>query len=452
MGKSTTSALLNNHSYLMLKNRHTDVTHAVSVDHTFLTDIFNLEKSYASDNVIMFRRNSHPIRKYHVTEMSLRVMMTISRRFNTQGTLTGVPIHRLFQLMNDEYEELGSKEQFYAEIQKFMDLGLLSVSQDGLITEWKIESFKRETGRFVLFNPLVFTKAFTQLPVAAQKLYLYIVSRNGDKINKEFKEFFGGNSWINTLTHKSRPCQIRKLLELLSALEPVQGHRLFLKSSVEKDSLGRWFISCVLNPTYLIKQEKGKQYRLVPKAKIPYTRTVTRLRTLFHYYKIGDIEHIENGRVFLRLAQLLHNESLKTLRFVAMRIREMYERNGLFLDDLVHAIKVELQDRTYITFMDIVKDTGVYRYLGMGEGGALDDVRPLQFYRAVKDRFTISEFKSICKKALPLLREKYGDQLNNEIIFAYHPIRPGMPIHYDSFYLEDFLNELKSEMDSVLTA
>ncbi|WP_240422036.1 hypothetical protein [Paenibacillus periandrae] len=443
----------NTNSYMELNNKSIGPTFPISVDYTFLSDLLNLEKSYADDRSFMFRDNSHPLRMFHVTSMSLRLMMTIFRRFNTEGTLVGMPIHRLYCLMNMEYESPASKEQFYAEVHKFIKLGLLSITRDGIVSEWKIESFKRNTGRFVLFNPLIFKKSFTELEIAAQKLYLYIVSRNGDKVNTKFKEFLGTNSWIYTLTHKSRPAQVRELLNSLASLEPVAGQPLLLESAVEKDSLGRWALSCVVNPAYLVKHVEGSQYRLVPPAKIPYSKTVSRLRLLLSYHKIAEIVDYENGKLFLRLAQLLHNASLKTIRFAVTRIKEMLTNSGfLIMGDIIHSLQSEIQDRAFIIFMEIAKDTGIYRYLGIGEEGTLDDVRPLQFYRAVKDTFSIKEFKKLCLKALPLLKKKYGDEIKSNILQIHRPSRSELPIHYETFFLEDFMMDLYKRNENIAMA
>ncbi|MFC4099421.1 hypothetical protein [Paenibacillus xanthanilyticus] len=407
--------------YMKLNNRNFDATYPVSVDYSFLHDLLQIERSYDQDEVMLFRRNSHPMRKYHVTEMSIRLLMTISRRFNTEGALTGVSTHQLYQLMNDEYEDAGSKEQFYAEIRKFIDLGLLSTNRNGIISEWRLEAYKRRTGRFVLFSPVVFTKAFTDLPLSAQKLYLYIISRNGDKMNTEFKEFLGDGSWIYTLTHKNRPAQIRETLQSLAALEPQPGQPLFTKTAVSKDTSGRWSLCCVPNPVYHVRHEANRHYRSVPKAKVPYSRTVGRLRMLLHAFRIGDLEQLDNGQTFLRLAQLMHNRGMKVLRFAAKRLRELFDSRELFSVDPVLVLEKELEDRTFQRFIEVAQSTGVYAFVA-GEETDYALARPYQFYRAVKACFTLRQFKTACQRAIRLL------QTENVVL------RAG-----GEFYLEEFL-------------
>lgn len=438
--------------YMRLNNNNLDVTHPVSVDYTFFSDLFDLEKSYASDNVVMFRRNSHPLRKFHVTETTIQLMIAISRHFNTEGTLIGCPTHKLYSLMAEEYEDPCTKEQFYAEVHKLKSLGILSVSQDGIVNTWKLEPFKRDTGRFVLFSPLVFTKAFTDLPIAAQKLYMYIVSRNGERVGREFKFNLDSNSWIYTLTHKTRPVQIRELMTSLSKLEPVAGKPLILESAVEKDALGHWSLRCTLNPAYIVKHEAGAHYRMVPKAKIPYSKTVRRLRMLLHHYSVGEVEQFDHGKVFLDLVRLLNNASIKTIRFAVIRIKEMLQNTFGQPYNLISALEVELKDRAYITFTEILKETGAHRYLGVVEDEDYADARPLQFFRAVKDLFTVREFKAICAAAVPLLRSLFGQQLaHNDPYYSYRKIRPGLPLPDDTFYLEDFLIELKTAKGKTAT-
>lgn len=434
--------------YMHLNNKNLGATYPVSVDYTFLSDLFDLEKSYASDSVIMFRRNSHPLRKFHVTRTTIQLMIAISRRFNTEGTLSGCAIHKLYHLMSEEYEDPCSKEQFYAEIHKFIELGILSVTHEGIVETWKLESFKRDTGRFVLFSPLIFTKRFTDLPIAAQKLYMYIVSRNGEKVNIEFKHNLDRSSWIYTLTHKSRPVQIRELMASLHKFEPIEGKPLILEQSVEKDSFGRWSLRCTLNPTYLVKHLEGAQYRMVPQAKIPYSKTVARLRMLLHQYRIAEVEQYDNGMVFLRLVQLLKNAGIKTLRFATLRIKEMLQNNFGQPFNLVSALEAELKDRSFIAYMEVLKETGTRHYLDVA-GGDYPDARPLQFFRCIKDVFSLSKLRAICLAAIPILRDRFGQQLSQtDPHYSFRKIRPGLPQIDATFYLEDFLVELNSKLEN----
>ncbi|MBB3109704.1 hypothetical protein FHS18_001767 [Paenibacillus phyllosphaerae] len=416
----------NSLSYMELNNANKGATYPVSVDYTFLHDLFSIEQAYDEDEAKMFRRNSHPVRKFHVTAMSLRLMMTIFRRFNTEGSLVGVSVHRLYKLMNEEYEQPGSKEQFYAEVQKFIELKLISTTRSGIISEWRVESFKRRSGRFVLFHPVVFTKAFTDLPVSAQKLYLYLISRNGDKVRTEFKEFLSEDCWLYTLTHKSRPAQVRELLHQLANLAPHPGQPLLSETKVAKDSLGRWSVVCVPNPAYQVRHEAGRHYRFIPKAKVPYSKTVSRLRMLLHYYKLGEVELMENGRTFLRLVQLLHRSGLKTVRYAAIRLRELMERGHLFAGDPVRVLESELADRAFQSYMDAAKRTGLYAFIGGDESDAFASARPLQFYRTIRGHFSLRSFQSVCKRALPMLQH------------ARDCAAAGAP---EEFYLEDFLIE-----------
>ncbi|MBB3108820.1 hypothetical protein FHS18_000872 [Paenibacillus phyllosphaerae] len=424
MSKQTQPKNSHTYSYMTLQNNNPGATFPVAVDYSFLQELFGIERSYGTDQAMLFRRNSHPLRKFHVTEMSLRLMMTIFRRFNTEGSLVGVSIHRLYQLMNEEYEDAGSKEQFYAEVRKFIDLKLISTTRSGIISQWRLEAFKRGTGRFVLFHPVVFTKAFTDLPLSAQKLYLYIMSRNGQKTNTPFKEFLGEDSWLYTFTHKSRPAQVRELLHSLEALKPVAEASLLNEADVAKDDLGRWYLRCVPNAAYVIRHQTGHHYRSIPKAKVPYSRTVGRLRMLLHTFRIGEIEFMEHGQLFLRLAQLLHNNGFKTLRFAVGRLRELFQSGQIFASDPVAVLEAELADRGFVQFIEVAKATGVYPFILGEEADVFGQARPVQFYRAIRERFSLRRFAAVCRRALPLLRSGEAE---------------GAAREGEDFYLEDYL-------------
>lgn len=421
-------------NYMTLNNKMPSPSYPVSVDYSFLTALLNLEKAYHNEEPKNFRKNSHPIRKNHVTETSLRLLMTLSRRFNTEGTLSGVSIHALYSLMKEEYESSCSKEQFYAEIAKFRACGLLSMTHDGVVTMMKIEPFKRNTERFILVHPFVFSAAFTKLELAAQKLLIYVLSRTGSSKQRDFKESLNENCWIYTLTHKTRPSQIKKLLNILSKAAPLKDTPLIESFSVAKDATGRWMMSCKLDAAYTVRHQQGNHYKLVPKAKIPYSKTVSKLRLLLSMFKIREFENIENGLSFLRLVKLLKNASMKTLRFAVQRIYELLKHPGNWSKDLVSAIEFELRDQSFITFNKIVNETGVNRYFGIGNDPLTDDSRPYQIYRFLSARLSLKSLKKICLMAIPALESRFGKELNVVSI-----LNNGIA---EDFYIEDYLLSL----------
>ncbi|MFC5651015.1 hypothetical protein ACFPYJ_18265 [Paenibacillus solisilvae] len=426
-------------NYLTLNNKNNGPTYPVVIDYTVLTEFLALEKKYATDTVKLFRRNSHPLRTNHITDTSIRLLMTIGRRFNTKGHLNGVTIHNLYRLMNDEYENSCSKEQFYAEFQKFIDTGIITVSQDGVLQSFKLSAFKRDTERFIIINPVVFTKKFTDLEVAAQKLFLYVTSRNGNSGEREFKETIEPGCWLYTLTHKNRPSQIKKLLKSLFDLQPVDQCSLLKSYSISKDSFGRTMLRCTINPAYIVRHEAGKHYRSVPAAKIPSSRKATRLRQLLKLNGVSEFEKLNHGLPFSRLLKLTNRSSIKLLRHVSERIHELFalhrydsERG----DDIVNTIKYEVESDHFFEYITITKQTGAYAYLGIGEDST-DSSRPLQFYRNIHKQFTPKEFRKICLRALPLLQQQFGSGLHSELI---QDSRNNINYH---FYLEDLLINLK---------
>lgn len=417
---------LNQFKYLKLANKNINPTYPISVDHTFLSEFLSMERHYHEDKVILFRKNSHPVNLNHVTEASIRLFVTISRRFNTEGEISGVPIYQLYKCMCEEYEDPGSKEQFYAEVQKFIDNGLLSISQDGVVHKFKIDSFKRDTNRFILFNPLIFTKSFTNMEIAAQKLYLHIVSRSGTKTNEDFKESIKPGCWIYTLTHKNRPSQIRKLLKALNELQPISGQSVVTYYSVSKDSLGNWMVSARLNPSYMVRHEEGNTYKMVPQAKIPYSKTTRRLRHHLAYCQLSEFEGIGNGLPFLRLIKVLDKANLRKMRYAVLRLKELFE-SGLYhdADEIVSLIELELSQKDFISYIDITKETTLYDYLFVDDP-EWNHLRPVQFVRTISKYFDLKVFRRICRIAARQLRK------------GIEP-RGGPP---DTFYIEDYLREI----------
>jgi hypothetical protein len=116
-------------------------------------------------------------------------------------------------------------------------------------------------------------------------------------------------------------------------------------------------------------------------------------------------------------------------------------------------LTVELEDRSFAAYMEVMKETGAYRYIEAFENeGVYAEARPLQFFRAIKDKFSLREFAKVCSRAVAELGERYSNPMKTPISSADEHRFRGSALHHEVFYLEDLLLELKSSMNGKVTA
>ncbi|MEI4927388.1 hypothetical protein Q8G50_33265, partial [Klebsiella pneumoniae] len=83
-------------------------------------------------------------------------------------------------------------------------------------------------------------------------------------------------------------------------------------------------------------------YRDVIPGKRAYRRVIRHLQNLLSENLIGEFEILNNGKDFYQLVHLLRGKSYKYMAYVVRKIRELYEKNRIFPNDIMDFIKDEL--------------------------------------------------------------------------------------------------------------
>lgn len=386
-------------------------TNSVAVHFSFLQAVLQLEKNYSLNEEVILPNKTKPINPNHVTAMTLRVAITISRAFNTEGYLSGVSIHRLYQLMCEEYEDVGSKDQFYTEFYKLLDRQLIVKEDDGIITKYCIADHLLENKRFVLFSPAIFTKAFTSMTTSAQKLYFYMLGRiDNRRADIYFTENIQPYSWIYTLTHKYRPHQVKELLNELHNCKPFQDIPLIKAFNVDLEAA---MVTANFDNSYVIRYEKKWNYRSVLKAKIPYSKTVSRLRYFLGRMQLGELFNSLKQSEQLEVIRLLKDKGKKYFSYVASRLAELLKMDTrVSMFSIIKQIKSELNIPQFLERIDIMKKYHLTDYLSYeaNDDTYVNDMLSLISGDAYTKQLSLSQFESAIESIvsyIPKLKDDY---------------------------------------------
>lgn len=379
-------------------------TNSVAVPFSFLQEVLKLETKYHMNERIKIQ-NTHEINPNHVTPITLRVMTAICRFFNTEGYLSGVSIHRLYKLTNKEYEVHCSKEQFYTEFYKLLNRQIIVATHDGLLQQYRIADHLLKNKRFVLFSPAIFTKSFTDMSAAAQKLYFYMMSRiNNHSVESTFVENISVGSWIYTLTHKNRPSQINSLLNELAHYKIFNEVSLLREFTIYRNhSTNLNMISVTLSSDYIIKYEEKWNYRSVPEAKLPYKDVVKRVRNYVSRYQLKDFF---NGLEFtqqMELIRYIKDKGRHVAAYLFKRLAELYQAQSFsgFMFEFKR-IKKELELPQLLEHIKIMKHYGVIDLLDYESN---DDLHASEMAYLISDdahynNIPLDEFESVVKQVV----------------------------------------------------
>jgi hypothetical protein len=371
----------------------------IKFSYRFLKALFAIEQTFETRET--FHTSSGRTRLMsHLTKADLQLAMTLQVGIQTAGISTYINRHIIYLKLIEIFETPVNKDQFYAAYQKFVlhklileikekHTGTISISlpsylePDGLL------------GRFVLLPGLVTASAYTLLPIAMQKLYLYACGQQGDERRKVLQLNF---SKLGELIHREDNSHIRKVLEQLGETIVKDGQALFTIARMERNLFGEPKAVFQVNAALMPRHVTGIHYRSIFPAKKSYRRLMAQLKGYLVAIGCESFMEWKNGDGMLQLAALLKDKSASVIRYVMARIRESHEKNGDNPEKTLNDIRLEMKDKGAAALLAITKDTGVLRFV--------KENKRESFIDKLKG-FSKQGFRKRCHRALITLEQQY---------------------------------------------
>lgn len=370
----------------------------VALTDGFIDALFSISEKIHTSEKFRVRSNGSSRLLWHITEADLMLMVTLHVCFNSQGKIQNVSRHQIYQKLRELYEDPCCDDQFYIAFEKFVKLGLIEEKVSGVISEYSMNHFinldTNKVSRLVVVNPFIFSKGFTDLPISAQKFVFDLLRKKGNEKGKEVFYWLDKGRGILQLLHKKHVYELKNILKLLSE----KFHFPLVKSWKIEGKKGTSLpkLTVTLNESYTSRYVPGTQYRDVIPGKRTYRRVISHLQKLLTANMIGEFEFLNNGNDFYQLVRLLRGKSYKFMAYVVEKIREIYEKNRVFPNEIVDFVKDEIRHKAMITYLEIAKRTGVYKFISPRK---FDDTRLFEFASAASF-FSQRKFTSMCLKSL----------------------------------------------------
>ena len=418
---------------MILANRlalhHGKITNPTALSLSFMNAVFNIEINYESEETFAIVQDGKPRFRqlYHLTRADLQLAFILQKCANTLGKIYLHNTLSIWHKLSDYYEDPITVSSFYESMEKFDRLELIRLlkDEDGKLFVVELQHYLiPETGKIgnhIKAHPFFYSRSFTNLSIAEQKLVLSLVLQQG--VNKKSNNltfrmvgiansenvqyrglcsFLHGNSthirsWIQELLSKS-----------LFENEPLLRQVIFNKKgrSLHQVQLG-------VHPGLYSMDSDLCHDEIEPP--IVYKKKANLLEKFLDLYGIGEVRTCKGGIEFARIVQLIKLLPSEVVQYVVKKLHSALMTRQTAFEWSSNYIRTLLEDKTHTKRVADITKQGIYPYL-------VYEVEPDHYLEAEKLFFSKLD-------AFPA--DQVGDilvRLKDQLIARYSiPIKP---LHY----------------------
>ncbi|HDR8072333.1 TPA: hypothetical protein QCY71_005427 [Bacillus cereus] len=366
---------------------------------------------------------------YGITNADLEVFLYLHKKCYTNGIIPNVTIHMMWEDYKQYKEELAyiQHSQFYIALKKLNLHNIVTIEKelDGRYTIKLTHFMNDETEKanpYVYISPVVFTKAFFELSVAAKKLFLDIamqqhsettLKRSLDKQDERGnKTHFGG---MYRFLHKKYPHQIRAVMAELTTALPCTGTPLFKICKLQKGVTNKKRYTTLylsLHTDFLCTKESGDiHYRDPFTPKVTYARKARFIESVLQEMNIGEFTQDMN-----KFIHVLKYTCHRQIRSVIHSLRDMIDRNEEYPSKLVYTLKKLLNQTSQYKILDTAAKEGIYPLITQHVPKEHKEQAMFDFGLHFS-MYSLRNIKKLFRKTYDLLKYKFAVPVSEE---SYH--------------------------------
>lgn len=310
---------------------------------------------------------------YGITNADLEVFLYLHKKCYTNGIIPSITVHMMWEDYKQYKEEFAyiQHSQFYIALKKLRLHNIIAIENnlDGRYTIKLTHFMNEETEKvnpYVYISPVVFTKSFFEMSVAAKKLFLDIamqqhsettLKRSLDRQDERGNvTHFGG---MYRFLHKKYPHQIRTVMTELTTVLPCTGTPLFKICKLQKGVKNKKRYTTLylsLHTDFLCKKEAGEiHYRDPFTPKATYARKARFIESVLQELNIGEF-----AQDMTKFIHVLKYTCHRQIRSVIRGLRDMIDRNEKYPNKLVYTLKKLLNQTSQYQILDTAAKEGIY--------------------------------------------------------------------------------------------
>ncbi|EMN7730433.1 hypothetical protein WB980_003791 [Bacillus cereus] len=369
---------------------------------------------------------------YGITNADLEVFLYLHKKCFTNGVIPNVTIHMMWEDYKQYKEEFAyiQHSQFYIALKKLSLHNIISIENglDGRYTIKLTHFMNEETEKanpYVYISPVVFTKAFFKLSVAAKKLFLDIamqqhtettLKRSLDKQDERGnKTHFGG---MYRFLHKKYPHQIRAVIEELTTALPCTGNPLFKICKMQKGvkhTKRYTTLYLSIHSDFLCSKEAGEEQHRDPfTPKATYARKAKFIEAVLQEMNIGELSADMN-----KFIHVLKHTCHRQIRSVIRGLRDMVDRKEGYPTKIVYTLKKLLHQTSQYQILDTAAKEGIYPLIAQHIPKERNSEREQAIFNfgLHYSMYSLRNIKKMFKNVHALLKQKFAVPVTEE---SYH--------------------------------
>ncbi|PHG59738.1 hypothetical protein [Bacillus toyonensis] len=370
-------------NYYRFKDTHLeDIVKSMSYEERIVDDegfvekvrpSFSLKMQKDVNNVNKFdKKEGRKHKLYGITNADLEVFLFLHKKCNTYGELSHVSIHMLWEDYKNYKEAFAHiyHSQFYVALKKLSFHNIISIENE-YSGKYKItltDFINTETNKvnaYTFISPIVFTKEFFKLSVAAKKLFMDVAMQQKRETTLKrslFKFDEQGNSThlggMYHFLHKKYPHQIRAVLKELETKLTTTGSSLFKICKLEKGKKNNKQYTTLylsVHPDFLCTKIEGAEYRDPFTPRDTYKRKAKFIENVLIEMNIA--EFTKDMNLFINV---LKHSCHRQIRQVIRGLRDIIDRQERYPKKLVYTLSKLLKQTSQYRVLDAAAKTGIY--------------------------------------------------------------------------------------------
>lgn len=385
-GQATTGVVI---SMASLKN-------LLSINSRFI-EMAERKKNGLPIDTFTLNENSREYELHHLTNTDIELFIILNKICNTRGfirDLEGNFKHQIYQKICEYYEVPMSASQFYISYEK----GKLH----NIFTEEKTATgeyifrlnhvYNEEEDKayyYQVISPVVFTKEFNNLSLAAKKWFLQaaVQQNNNQSLTNNITSLY--KSLLKGYPHQIREV-INEVTQKMGDYDP-----LFSRAEMTKNARGQYDkVYFSVNVDYIIKDKL--EFRDTLSIPARYPRKARFIEKVLSELGIGEMSERINT-----LVQKLKHFGYRFIRFVLKQLKDFFKRNGHFPADLALFLTKETRFVKFGEIMELAGETNLTSYIDVN-----DDNRTFEFCGKFFN-FNSKQIYQMFKSIQPVIEDKF---------------------------------------------
>ncbi|MEW9670568.1 hypothetical protein [Ammoniphilus sp. 3BR4] len=386
-------------------------TKPVAMTYDFLKALFRMEINFKrKEETFTMNKESRPRQLNHLTHADLAVATVLFVVCNTQGQIWNVTPHMIYQKLADLYENPISSSQFYESLEKFKLHGLIKEEETKGLYNYQLNYFwDHEKGRilrYVIFHPVIFTEAFSKLPLSHKKLFYVAVGQQRKKAYTQYHSLKNDGedfSGMYALTHKNQRHQVRQILTDLTELPIMDGQALFSIGKLERKGKGSYVGIYSVNAYFIMKSVKGQKYHEPILARKVYPRLYSWVKNWLWEHKAGEILEYNQGQYAFQLIRGMSKLSRSVMKHVLEQLILYFQTYRSLPADLARFIREKRITKTEALILQTAEETGVRSLISLHAPKKEKKYREQEFASKLS-AFPLKAIKEACQSAFKALQ------------------------------------------------